>query len=69
MKITAYKILNTQSKSALEVLVDTYIKSGWQPLGGVATSADEVWEFSQAMVQYESKYPVKPGFTEDRGAG
>lgn len=50
MKVVDYKILDHYSEHNLVDLVQKYITSGWQPIGGMASASD--W-FYQAMVKYE----------------
>ena len=52
MKITAYKIIKESTERSLETAVNMLISAGWQPLGGVAVTSDEVEEYVQAVVKY-----------------
>lgn len=49
-----YKIVTAWSAEALEGYVQSYIQSGWKPLGGVAIKRGgfaELDEYTQAMVK------------------
>jgi hypothetical protein len=52
MKITAYKIIKESTERSLETAVNMLLSAGWQPLGGVAVTSDEVEQYVQAVVKY-----------------
>ena len=63
-KITAYKILKRDKKFDLESRVLSYMKEGWQPLGGVSICVYpklsrfiSTTEYQQAIVKYEQQKP------------
>ena len=64
--VTDYKILTETNYYALAAIVESYLKEGWQPLGGVAYGQSEVFisgskriqpKYIQAIVKYEKPKP------------
>lgn len=60
MKVIDYKILIEESGGELVEAVQSLLKEGWQPLGGVAIAvfyvdedSESYYSYSQAMVRYE----------------
>jgi hypothetical protein len=51
-KIVEYKVVKFTSDKELVNVVNSLIKEGWQPLGGVSI-ANEIMDHCQAMVKYE----------------
>jgi len=43
VKGNEYKIVKTQSDIALESAVNTYMRDGWVPLGGLAVETDGIY--------------------------
>jgi hypothetical protein len=57
MEILSYHVFTANTGDALAGLVQTAIKSGWQPFGGLQTTSlkDGSTVYAQAVVQYLSK--------------
>ena len=57
MEILSYHILTANTGDALAGQVQNALQSGWQPFGGLQTSAlkDGSTVYAQAIVQYSPK--------------
>jgi hypothetical protein len=57
MEILSYHILTANSADALAGNLQSAIKSGWQPFGGLQTASlkDGSVSYAQAIVQYVPK--------------
>lgn len=55
-KIVEYEIICTTTRGDMNTTVMTWIKTGWQPLGGHVTHATPGFpdEYQQTMVRYEA---------------
>jgi hypothetical protein len=57
-KIVKYHIFSHFHRDGLENVVNSYLKDGWQPCGGVSTRYDRkrnICYYLQAMLEYEEE--------------